>query len=78
MDVSSVICIFTPSGAIKNACLAVAPGSGLIPEASHFASESFRFFTLKPIDSTVDPSVGSGAAGGVAGAAPPRFGAAAF
>src|SRR5262245_5306870 len=68
MDGSSVICTLTLSGAIRNACFAVAPGNGLIPAASHFASDALRLLTLKPMDSTVEPWLGCGGAGGVAGA----------
>src|SRR5262245_45207889 len=47
---SSVSCTLTLSGAIRNACFAVTPGRGFIPAASHFVSDSFKFFTLNPIN----------------------------
>src|SRR5881628_3663853 len=64
IDGSSLICTFTFSGDIRKACRAVAPGSGLMPAASHFASESFRLLTLKPMADTVEPSLGCGGPAG--------------
>ncbi len=56
---SSVMRTLTSSGAIirKQACVAVFPGSGVMPAASHLARDSARFFTLNPMYSMVDPSV---------------------